>query len=114
MTEMVDGSISGTLDTRPLAPLLDPEGGEEALCELMQDTLGVPCLECGGSDPGEFCLEVVAVDLVAPLVPDETLLPVSCEDIITGFLSGGTCESQAMGFDPDADGSFSGCPGFGG
>ena len=66
------GVLQGSVDTRPLVPLLedcDPDGStpeteddceEGAICELVEG-FGVACEDCG--DGSEFCLEIKAIGL---------------------------------------------------
>jgi len=56
--------LAGSIDTRPLVSLLDddPEAGEDTVCELVAG-FGVECIPC--SDGGDFCLDLLVLDLVA-------------------------------------------------
>jgi len=69
------------MDTRPLAAELDPEGGEDAICELVYETVGVSCEDCGPSNPGPFCLFVVAEDVSSAWDPSLEIVPRSAADI---------------------------------
>jgi hypothetical protein len=82
LSSMAGGRFAGKIDTRPLAPVLDPNGDENAICELVMETVGVGCEECGGDNPGVFCLSVVAEDIVAAEIPGMTVLLNTCEDIL--------------------------------
>ncbi|HCP44981.1 MAG TPA: hypothetical protein DIU15_03015 [Deltaproteobacteria bacterium] len=119
LDDMRGGTFAGKVDTRPLAPELDPEGGENAICELVVETVGVECEPCNedGSEP--FCLSVVAEDVAADGVEGMTLTPTSCADIITGFVADGvTCQEEAEAYDTDADadgvldGTYPDCPAY--
>lgn len=63
----VDGAtLSGTIDTRPLAGLVDDSGNEGAICELAVN-FGATCEACP-SDGGMFCLTLVANQISADKV----------------------------------------------
>jgi len=76
------------------------------------ETVGVECEECGGDDPGEFCLTLRVEELVSEYQPGLTLEPISCADILAGFEASGTCSDEASGYDADGDGEYEGCPAF--
>ncbi len=108
------GFFEGTIDTRPIAPELDPDGGEDAVCQLLFKTVGVECVECGGDDPGEFCLVIRAEDVVSEHEPGVTIEPTTCADVIDAFETGGQCDSEAASYDEDGDGTYELCPEWGG
>ena len=63
----VDGAtLSGTIDTRPLAGLVDDSGNEGAICELAVN-FGATCEACP-SDDGMYCLTLVANQISADKV----------------------------------------------
>jgi hypothetical protein len=107
LTDMRGGTFAGRIDTRPLNGLLDPDGGEDAICVLVAETVGVKCEECGGDAPGPYCLTLVAENVNADRVSDTGVVPLACEDIIA---DAATCPDEAAAFDPDGDLSYSGCP----
>jgi len=108
------GRLEATLDTRPLDTQLDPDAEEGAMCDLVSETVGIDCEECGGELPGPFCLGVVVEDLVSDYQSSLTLETISCEDIIQVYESAGDCDSEALDYDADADGDYEGCPAWGG
>ncbi len=108
LSDMRGGTFGGKIDTRPLAPELDPDGGEDAICQLVFETVGVECEECGGDNPGEFCLTVLAEDIVAAEVPGLELTPYTCADLIELYESTGECD-EALDFDEDGDGTYELC-----
>jgi len=117
LSDMRGGTFSGRIDTRPLAPELDPEGGKDAICELVSETVGVECEECGGDNPGPYCLTVFAEIVNADEIPGLSLASRTCVDIISDFLSdAASCPDEAAAFDEDADkdgvldGTYPGCP----
>lgn len=69
--DSIDGAIlAGTVDTRPFKSLVepdDPEPADDAVCELAQ-SLNVDCIECGGDNPGKFCLSLLADSIAAAKV----------------------------------------------
>ncbi len=75
------GQVVGILDTRPLAALLDVDGDEGALCELVVETVGVPCIQCGLPDPGPFCLQFQVTDLSSQEIPGTVIVVNTCDDI---------------------------------
>ena len=85
-------------------------------CASVFDVYGVECQECGAPSPGPYCLTVVAEDLEGTWLVGTTLQPRSCSDIISGYLSSGECENNALDYDRDAagatDGVYQGCPEF--
>lgn len=77
------GTLSGTVDTRPLAPLLDEGGGEGAICDLVLELEYGECQPCP-ADGEPFCLTLVvnritATELSSGLtVLTEDTLPAEC------------------------------------
>lgn len=89
---MAGVSFSGTIDTRPLAPYVDDgDGSEAAICELAVN-FNTSCVVCP-SDGQEFCLELAADRITAPLDAAATLVEV-CEADVAGCEDGpvDTCE----------------------
>jgi len=96
---IVDGTLDAVIDTRPLAPLLDEEGGPSAICDLVSETIGVSCVECGAPNPGQFCLNLSIEDSEAQPTGD-TLAIRTCSDILGDF----ACEDEWQSWDEDGDG----------
>ena len=65
----IDGvTLIGSIDTRPLVPLLgDETAAEDAICVLAA-TLNIQCEACSDGS-GDFCLSLEADSISAPLVP---------------------------------------------
>ena len=105
---VVGGTLSAQMDTRPLAPELDPEGGEDAVCQLVAETIGVECEECGPPNPGVFCLTLVAENVTSIWQPSLELEVVTCADI----LGDPGCEDEWDRYDEDGDGVPELCPEF--
>ncbi len=103
---IVGGTLSATIDTRPLAPELDPEGGEGAVCDLVEETVGVECEPCPDGQP--FCLSLVVTELISEYEPNLDLDITTCVDILDDF----GCEDEWDQYDEDGDGTYEGCPGF--
>lgn len=116
LSDMRGGTFAGSIDTRPLAPELDPDGGESAVCDLVWETVQVACEECGEPNPGAFCLSVLAEDIVATEVPGLVLQPLTCVDIIDLALNpvdpqNPVCAAdEAAEYDEDGDGAYELCP----
>jgi len=68
------GTLSGTIDTRPLAPLIDDSGDEGAICDLAIN-FGAECEACP-SDGQPFCLTLVADQILAEELDEVTLVEV--------------------------------------
>ncbi len=108
--DMQGGTFAGSVDTRPLAPELDPEGGEDAVCNLVEETIGIECEPCqdDGSEP--FCLSVLATDIVATKVDGLALVGMTCETIIDMFVADATvCADEAAAYDEDTNGVYELC-----
>jgi len=104
--------FEGNLDTRALDGLIGTEGEVGSACTFLEDTVGVACQECGGEFPGPYCLDVLAVDMVAMEVPGLAIASTSCADVITRALEG-SCEAEdAEAFDSNGDGTYDLCPEF--
>jgi len=121
LDDMQGGVFQGLIDTRPLAPQLDPEGGEDSICQLVRETVGVDCVPCNDDGTEPFCLDIVAEDVPGLGIAGMTITPTSCVDIITGFVADGTtCQEAAEAYDADADadgvldGTYPGCPAYSG
>jgi hypothetical protein len=87
------GVLSGTIDTRPLAPPLDDSGNEGAICDLAVN-FGATCEACP-SDGQPYCLSLVADQIYAEQVDGVTLVPVlgtDCAGCDQPDFDPGTCE----------------------
>ena len=77
----IDGvQLIGSIDTRPLVPLLGDEGSpDDAICALAA-TLNISCEPCSDGT-GDFCLSLEADSIAAPGI-DTTITPVTepCEE----------------------------------
>ena len=107
--DMRGGTFSGSVDTRPLAPELDPEGGEDAVCNLVEETIGIECEPCADDGSEPFCLSVLAVNIVAKKVDGLALDPMTCETIIDRYLVDPLDCPDAADLDAESDGVFEGC-----
>ncbi len=92
------GVLAGTIDTRPLAPLLDDSGDEGAICDLAI-SFGAVCEACP-ADGEPFCLTLVADQIVGAEVEGTTLVTVAGTDC-EGCTEGPPAE-DAVCADPDA------------
>ncbi len=77
-TYFAGGTLSGTIDTRPLAPLLDDSGDEGAICDLAV-SFGATCTACP-ADGEPYCLTLVADQITAEEVSGLTLVEVVGND----------------------------------
>jgi hypothetical protein len=105
--QITDVTFSGSVDTRSMAEALSPDGGPGAVCDLVQQTVGVNCVECGAPLPGAYCLDLEAIDLVADEI-DGPLQTVTCADVIDLYYSGADCSVDR--WDANGDGYYEGCP----
>ena len=115
LTNMRGGVFGGIIDTRPLVGALGSGESESEICDLVESTVGVPCISCtdDGDDTDEvFCLELLAEDLAADVVEGLTLQERTCEVIIGDFVANATCADEAASYDADGDGIYELCPGF--
>jgi len=112
LSAFVDGRLSADLDGRALDDSLGGDLG--AACTFVEDAYGVACHECGAPTPGPYCLTLVAEQITGAYLPDVGLDARNCSDIIWSYVATGACESAALDWDPDLDGSYSGCPEFDG
>lgn len=71
--------LAGSIDTRPLVPLLDEGGDDDAACNTVA-AFGVTCLPCS-SDNQPYCLSIYVDGIVADEVPGLTLMARSADDI---------------------------------
>ena len=71
----IDGvQLIGSIDTRPLVPLLGDEGSpDSAICDLAA-TLNITCEPCSDGS-GDFCLSLEADSIGAPSI-DTTITPI--------------------------------------
>lgn len=112
LSNMRGGVFAGIIDTRPLVGALGSGDDENEICDLVESTVGVPCISCtdDGDDTDEvFCLSLRAEDLSADVLEGLTLQDRPCELIISDFVMDGTCESEAAAYDADADGIYELC-----
>ena len=81
LTGFVGGTFAGKIDTRALVGLLDSED-PNAICDLVEETVGITCEDCGGGE--NFCLGVRAEDVSGNYLSNIAggLTLRSCADII--------------------------------
>ena len=60
LTGFVGGTFGGMIDTRGLVGLLDSED-PNAICDLIEETVGVSCEDCGGGEV--YCMTILAEDV---------------------------------------------------
>lgn len=71
-------TLAGSIDTRPLAPLVGVEG-DDGVCELLGG-FGIACVACSDGS-GDFCLALEVQDMTAELVPGLDIMPRTQADI---------------------------------
>lgn len=74
-SEIAGATLSGTIDTRPLAPLIDPKD-PNAICALAVN-FGAECIACSDGQP--YCLTLVADSITGTAIAD-ALVPVAGSD----------------------------------
>jgi len=80
-TEIQGLQLSGVIDTRPLAGVIDEEGtgDAESVCELFSGTFNFDCEDCPSGD-GEYCVFLELDDLTAAET-GFTVMPTNNTDI---------------------------------
>ncbi len=104
-------TLAGIADTRPLDEMLGG-GGEGAICELLSDTVGVECFECGEPTLGAFCMNVEVEELEAVIAIGQQLTERTCVDVIGDWESSGICHPEALAYDEDGNGTYELCPAY--
>ena len=108
LADLVLSRFTAVLDTRTLSPLINPNGGDGATCELLWVAAGIECRDC--LDGAPYCVDIVAEDMVLPEQPGQAFAPRGCVDIIEAFLAAGTCPDAAASYDPNGGGFYELCP----
>lgn len=93
-SEIFAGELSGTLDTRALDPVVDPDGQLGAACEVLAG-VGAACQTCL-SDGGRYCLDIqyTGIEGTAYLVP---LTPIYGECEASCMDEDGLCAESTCG-----------------
>ena len=74
-----DMTVTAAIDTRPLVPMIDPYGEDDANCEFLA-ALQIPCIDCKDGS-GQFCLNFQVTELEAAEVPGPIIVKVDEKDI---------------------------------
>ncbi len=110
LTGFVGGTFAGAIDTRPLVGLLDSED-PNAICDLVEETVGITCDDCGGGE--NFCLGIVAEDVSGNYLSNISggLTDRSCVDVIDDA----SCGNGSYTVDGEDDGEIDPalCPAWG-
>ena len=120
-TDMRGGTFAGSVDTRPLVDEIEEGGDDDAVCVLVEETIGVECEPCNDDGTEPFCLSLLAEDIVAERITGLVLEMMTCVDIITHFEASVDCGgdmqpdcdcSDATDYDADGDGVYELCPAY--
>ena len=109
LTDMKDFSVEGIFDTRAL-DFIFRTGSEEGITCSLLEPLDIGCQECGGTNPGPFCIQIMATDIGASRVDVPPLTARTCADVVTYGLASGECTEQLELWQPAADGTYALCP----
>jgi hypothetical protein len=67
----IDGAVlAGKVDTRAFKQLVEPDNpdpADDAVCQVAL-SLDVECIECGGDNPGPYCLSLLVDSIPAPAI----------------------------------------------
>jgi len=113
LTNMREGILEGTIDTRAFDMLFSKEGGQEGITCSLLETLDIACEECGGDNPGVFCLPMQGERVRAVRVDMAPIKQHTCASVIEHFDATGECATQAALYDPQENGSYEICPEYG-
>jgi hypothetical protein len=72
-------ALSGSIDTRPLVPLVAEGQGDSGVCDLVGG-FGISCIACSDGT-GDFCLALEVEDMTALKAGGVDLLPVTADDV---------------------------------
>lgn len=103
-------TIAGNIDTRALDPLFDSEGNTGIVCDMLE-AAGLACEECGGEEPGLYCVTARAHHVAATwLEGHPPLVYQTCADVLDRFTATGECAGDVVRWDADEDGDYELCP----
>ncbi len=101
-TQIVGGAFSGTLDTRPMDEIIEPDAEEGTMCELLA-SLGIPCEACDDGS-GVLCIDVAGTDLWGEVADVEGIDPATGEsfskpyeitqEMVEGWYAAGDCVEE--------------------
>ena len=109
LVDMRGFMVEGTVDTRALDILFQAGEAEGMTCSLLE-ALEIECEECGGDNPGPFCLPIRTERVAGDRVSVPPLAPSTCADVIEHSLATGECSKDVEQWEPAADGSYALCP----
>jgi hypothetical protein len=112
-TRLERGRLTAIMDTRPIA--LDILGNKDpyAGCELILEASGRDCFECGGENPGNFCV-LLDIKNMTGTRQGSGLVDRPCEDIIREDLDGIACDGKARRFERKDEEGYPLCPAYDG
>ncbi|GEM_PF-3062386 len=105
------GRLRATMDTRPIA--LDILGNEDpyAGCALIFEASKRECFECGGENPGNFCIGLEIANLPGTRQGDG-LVERRCEEIIREDVEDTGCDGRAEDFQREGEEGWPLCPAY--
>jgi len=109
LTDMRDFDVEGIFDTRALDFIFRTASEEGITCSLLEP-LDISCQECGGANPGQFCIQIIARNIAAERVDVPALQPGTCADVVSYGLANDECPEQLAVWEPQADGTYALCP----
>ncbi len=100
--------VDGLLDTRAMDRLLDHDAEPGLVCALL-DAADLPCVACGATEPGDFCVPFEAHGLTAARAPEAKVHARSCQDVLHYHSRTGACGDIVSLWDRDEDGVYEAC-----
>jgi hypothetical protein len=87
--DAIEGAaLSGSIDTRPLVPLVAEGQGDDGVCNLVA-TFGIPCIECADGS-GAYCLALKVDSMSADQVPGGDVVQRTADDVANDPTCSGT------------------------
>jgi hypothetical protein len=105
------GRLRATMDTRPVSRDILNNEDPFATCTLIFKASGRDCFDCGGDDPGNFCINLEIADLTGTGEGDG-LVERRCETIIQEDLDDVACDGKASRFERKGEEGYPLCPAF--
>jgi hypothetical protein len=77
--KIAGAALSGSIDTRPLVPLVAEGQGDSGVCDLVAG-FGIQCIDCADGS-GAYCLALEVQDMTATLAAGTDLVPLTAADV---------------------------------